>query len=36
MERLDNNATLANPTDAEVDTAVGAAWARIISAQSGS
>ena len=36
MERLDNTGNLAAPTDAQVDTAVGAAWARIISAQSGS
>ena len=36
MERLDNTSTLSNPTDAQIDTAVAAAWARIISAQTGS
>jgi hypothetical protein len=35
MERLDNASTLTNPTDAQIDTAVAAAWARIIAAQTG-
>lgn len=36
MERLDSGSALAAPTDAQVDTAVASAWARIIPAQTGS
>lgn len=35
MDRLDFASVLANPTDAQVDTAVVQSWTRIISAQTG-